>query len=157
MITMNMRELFESVGGATLPPADTGQLADLVRQMRDRLGVEPPNAYMAFLRQTNGAMFNGLVIYGTRTITEEGEVVAPDIVNANELRRGYAPRFGNTLILGEVDDEFLLFRPGDSAAPEVFQAVDRLSGDAFLDAATFGELIATVIYELTGDEDDVDD
>lgn len=154
---MNTLELIEAVGGETLPPADTTQLVDLVKRMRDQFGIEPPADYMAFLRLSNGATYNGLVVYGAMAILEEGDLVAPDVITANDLRRGYTALFDAALILGEVDDEFILYRPATESGPAVFQAVDRSSADPFLEEASFQELLAAMIYELSGDGDDGND
>ena len=54
-------------GGHRQPPCTEERLALLRRRVREELGAELPDEYLAFLREQDGLNYNGLFVYASET------------------------------------------------------------------------------------------
>jgi hypothetical protein len=72
-------------GGHVQLPCPEERLAVLRRRVREDLGAELPEEYVAFLREQNGLNFNGLFIYASETTSIVGtrDASIQGIVDAN--------------------------------------------------------------------------
>jgi hypothetical protein len=115
-------------------------LAGVLRRVRDDLQIEPPEDYMALLRQTDGAIADGVMIYGSKS-RDFDEVSLPELVAINLDRRDYREDIGGILLIGERDDDFLGYRPSD----RLYWRIDRVSGDLTESATDLRSLIGGLL------------
>jgi hypothetical protein len=137
---MDLRALFTAADGLLFPPAHAGDLAALLQRARRDLKIDPPDDYMAFLRQSDGAVADGLMLYGSRR-QRAGEVELPELVDINLRRRAYRDDADALLQLGEFDDDLIVFRSAEGD----FCCVDRPSGDCHRPAAGLRQLVEALI------------
>ena len=138
--TTQLLDLFRAADGVLFPGADGGTLAALLKRARAALQLEPPDAYMDFLRQADGAMADGLMLYGSRSQTADGAEL-PDLVDINVTRRLYRSDPPSDLCLGEIDDDLIVFRKNESS----YARMDRASGTCQLQSPTLLGLVAQAI------------
>jgi hypothetical protein len=120
--------------------ANAADLAGVLRRVRDDLQIEPPEDYMALLRQTDGAIADGVMIYGSKS-RDFDEVSLPELVAINLDRRDYREDIGGILLIGERDDDFLGYRPSD----RLYWRIDRVSGDLTESATDLRSLIGGLL------------
>jgi len=137
----SLLELMRQADGLLFLAANAADLASVLRRVRDELGIEPPDDYMDFLRQSDGAISDGLMIYGSRTHLVD-DVEMPELVGINLERREYRDDLGDLLLLGEVDDDFAAYRPSD----KLYWRIDRVSGDLLGSAPDLHSLIASILH-----------
>ena len=121
---MTLLDKLKRADGLLFLPANAADLAGVLRRVRGDLGVEPPDDYMALLRQTDGAVADGLMIYGSKGRRFD-DVEMPELVEINLRRRGYRDGLGGVLLLGEKDDDYIGYRAPDAR----YGWIDRVSGD----------------------------
>ena len=129
--------------GIIHPSSDAGLCARVLTEARDLLGVTLPDEYMELLRLTDGLAVSGLVVYGARPHELEGMEV-PSLVDINLSRRDYRPDLAGLLVLGEVDDEFLVHRGADGH----YAMIDRVSLDPFEEAASLQVLLDALLEDI---------
>ena len=138
-------DLLKRADGLFFLPANAGDLAGLLRRARESLGMEPPDDYMALLRRTDGVVADGLTLYGSRAHSFDNAGM-PELVEANLDRRDYRPDASGMLLLGERDDDFIAFKPGDG----LYWRVDRLSGELDASATNLASMIASLLRYSVG-------
>lgn len=117
-------DMLKRSDGLLFLAANAGELAGLLRRVRDELTIEPPEDYMALLRQTDGAIADGVMIYGSKS-RDFDDISLPELVEINLDRQGYREDLGGILLIGERDDDLLAYRPSD----RLYWRIDRASGD----------------------------
>lgn len=121
---LSLLDMLKRSDGLLFLAANAADLAGLLRRVRDDLGMEPPDDYMELLRQTDGAIADGMTVYGSKR-REFDDVGLPELVEINLDRHDYREDLGGVLLIGERDDEFLGYRPAD----RLYWRIDRVSGD----------------------------
>ncbi len=101
-IHAEQKEAGETVAGS----AAADDIRRLQEYARQHLDCALPEAYLAFLAQSDGLDFNGHVIYATRERRGEGAVVL-GFADANETFRGGGER--HHVLFGETGDELFAF------------------------------------------------
>jgi hypothetical protein len=122
MLAVSLVQMISRCDGGWFPPAHPHVIAHLAETARQLLGSELPEDYLALLAVSDGAMADGLLIYpSSRHHTASGEV--PGLVEINLSRRAYRSGLDDFVMLGEYDDDFVVYRSDHSR----FAHVDRLS------------------------------
>lgn len=117
-------DLLKKSDGLLFLGANAADLAGLLLRIRDELGIEPPADYMDLLRQTDGAIADGLTLYGSKPHSFD-KMEMPELVAANLERHDYREDLGGFLLVGERDDDFITY---DSAG-RLYWLIDRASGE----------------------------
>lgn len=133
-------DLLKKSDGLLFIGANAGELAGLLRRVRADLGVEPPEDFMDLLRQTDGVIADGLMLYGTRPHPFDGMEV-PELVSANLDRLDYREDLGGLLLLGEHDDDFVAFDSRD----RLYWLIDRASGEPMSSAPDLQAMIFSLL------------
>ncbi len=137
---MTLLDMLKQSDGLLFMPANAGDLAGVLNRVRDELGVEPPDDYMALLHQTDGVVADGVMIYGSKE-REFDDVEMPELVEINLRRRDYREDLTGLLLLGEKDDDFIGYRVADSR----YGWIDRVSGDFSDEAGDLHTLITLLL------------
>lgn len=137
---MTLLDMLKQSDGLLFMPANAADLAGVLRRSRDELGIEPPDDYMALLRQTDGVVADGVMIYGSKE-RQFDDVDMPELVGINLQRRDYREDLAGLLLLGERDDDFIGYRARDSR----YGWIDRVSGDFSDEAGDLRELVALLL------------
>jgi hypothetical protein len=124
MSELSLLDRLKRSDGLLFLAANAGELAGVLIRAREALGIEPPNDYMALLRQTDGAVADGVMIYGSKS-RDFDDVILPELVEINLERREYREDLGGLLLIGEHDDDLLGYRAADG----LYWRIDRVSGD----------------------------
>jgi|SRR5579859_1929145 len=133
-------DLLKKSDGLLFIGANAADLAGLLRRIRDDLGVEPPADYMELLRQTDGAIADGLMLYGSRPHPFD-EMELPELVSANLERHDYREDLGGFLLVGEHDDDFVAY----DSADRLYWLIDRASGEPMSSAADLQTMISGLL------------
>jgi hypothetical protein len=133
-------DMLKRSDGLLFLAANAADLAGVLRRVREDLGCEPPGDYMALLRQTDGAVADGVMIYGSKS-RDFDDVSVPELVEVNLERQSYREDLGGILLIGERDDEFLGYRPADG----FYWRIDRASGDLTDSAPDLRALVAPLL------------
>jgi hypothetical protein len=136
----SLLDMLKRSDGLLFLAANAAELAGLLRRVRDGLGIEPPDDYMALLRQSDGAVADGLAIYGSKS-RDFDDVSLPELVAINLERQDYRDDLGGMLLIGERDDDLLGYRPAD----RLYWRIDRVSGDLTESAPDLRALIASLL------------
>ncbi len=134
--------LLKKSDGLVFLGANAGDLAGLLRRIRDDLGAEPPGDYMELLRQSDGAIADGLMIYGSKAHPFD-EMEMPDLVTANLDRHEYREDLAGFLLIGERDDDLIAY---DVEARD-YCLIDRASGDRMSGAPDLHAMISALLQE----------
>jgi hypothetical protein len=121
---LSLLDMLGRSDGLLFGAANAGELAGVLKRVRDDLGMEPPEDYMALLRQTDGVVADGVMIYGSKS-HDVDDVSLPELVEINRERAEYREDLGGLLLIGERDDDFLGYRPSD----RLYWRIDRASGE----------------------------
>ena len=121
---LSLLDMLKRADGLLFTAANAADLAGVLRRVRDDLGIEPPDDYMALLRLSDGAIADGITLYGSKA-REFDELTLPEVVGINLDRQDYRDDLGGILLIGERDDELLGYRPSD----RLYWRIDRVSGD----------------------------
>jgi hypothetical protein len=121
---LSVLDMLKRADGLLFLAANAGELAGVLTRIRGELGIEPPEDYMALLRQTDGVIADGVMIYGSKS-RDFDDVSLPELVEINLDRHEYREDLGGLLLIGERDDELLAYRPSD----RLYWRIDRVSGD----------------------------
>jgi len=138
--TVAVMDLLKGADANLFAAADSAELVHLLQQVRADLNLEPPAEYMAFLRQTDGAVADGLMLYGAKA-HHIGDAEIPALVEINLRRRAYREDLADLLQLGEVDDDIVGFHPADQS----YWRIDRTSGECQEKMASLRDLVARVM------------
>lgn len=133
-------DLLKKSDGLLFLGANSADLVALLHRIRDDLGIEPPAEYMDLLRQTDGAIADGLTLYGSKPHTFD-EMEMPELVAANLERHDYRGDLGGFLLIGERDDDFIAY---DSAG-RVYWLIDRVSGETMSGAPDLHTMISGLL------------
>jgi hypothetical protein len=134
--------LLKKSDGLLFIGANAADLAGLVRRIRDDLGIEPPDDLMDLLRQSDGAIADGLMIYGSKARAFDA-MEMPELVVANLDRHEYRDDLAGTLLIGERDDDLIAY---DVAAGD-YCLIDRASGEKMSRAPDLLAIISALIEE----------
>ena len=137
---LSLLDMLKRSDGLLFLAANAGELAGLLKRLRDELRIEPPEDYMALLRQTDGVVADGVMIYGSKS-RDFDDVSLPELVQVNLDRRGYRDDLGDMLLIGERDDDLLGYRPSD----RLYWRIDRVSGDPTASAPDLRALIGGLL------------
>ena len=121
---LSLLDMLKRSDGLLFLAANAGELAGVFKRVRDELTIEPPEDYMALLRETDGAIADGVMIYGSKS-RDFDDVSLPELVEINLDRQEYREDLGGLLLIGERDDDLLGYRPSD----HLYWRIDRVSGD----------------------------
>ena len=121
---LSLLDMLKRSDGLLFQGANAADLAGVLRRVRDDLGLEPPDDYMDLLRQSDGAIADGVTIYGSKR-RDFDEIGVPELAEINLERRDYREELGGILLIGERDDEILGYCPADG----LYWRIDRVSGD----------------------------
>jgi len=121
---LSLLDMLKRSDGLLFLAANAGDLAGVLRRIRDDIGLEPPGDYMELLRQSDGAIADGVMIYGSKR-RDFDDVKVPELVEINLERLDYHEDLSGILLIGERDDELLGYRPADG----LYWRIDRVSGD----------------------------
>lgn len=133
-------QLLREAEASLFPPVDSASLVALLQRVRHDLKLEPPPDYMAFLRQSDGAIVDGLMLYGCLS-RQVNATDMPALVEINLSRRAYREDLADLLQLGEIDDDIVGFHQQD----QLYWRIDRSSGECQERAADLRSLVAEVI------------
>ncbi len=137
---LSLLDMLKRSDGLLFIAANAAELAGLLKRVRDELALEPPEDYMALLRQTDGAVADGVMIYGSKS-RDFDDVSLPELVGINLERHGYREDLGGILLIGERDDDLLGYRPAD----RLYWRIDRVSGDLTDSAPDLRTLIGSLL------------
>jgi len=121
---LSLFDMLKRSDGLLFMAANAAELAGVLRRVRDALGVEPPEDYMALLRQTDGAVADGVMIYGSKNRDFDG-LSLPEVVEINLDRREYREDLDGILLIGERDDDFVAY----DVEAGGYCLIDRASGE----------------------------
>ena len=121
---LSLLDMLKRSDGLLFLAANAAELAGVLSRARDRLGLEPPDDYMALLRKTDGVIADGVMIYGSKS-RDFDDVSLPELVEINLARQDYREDLGGILLVGERDDDFLGYRTSD----RLYWRIDRASGE----------------------------
>ena len=138
--TAGLVALLRDADGRLFPGADVISIAELARRARRDLQVEPPADYLDFLSVADGAVADGLMLYGTRRHSLD-HADLPELVAINLRRRSYRHDPPGTLQLGEIDDDLIVFQSEGGH----YGRLERTTGDAQATAATLHDLVQHLI------------
>lgn len=144
-------------------PLEEDELDALHEEMSDAGLARLPDAYIAFLRQTNGMSWNGVEFFGSEEVyDEEEDYTLIDLITANE-EMAEIKDLGELLVVGQGDEEVYAYDPES----ERFLILDRIDLAEMGSFASFNALFEDVIgglYEgidaldsLDDDDDDIGD
>ena len=75
-LLMEIDRDIKTMGRTLQPGCPSNQIDQLVKSVRETLGVTLPEGYIQFLSYTNGLMYNGLMIYASQeTVLQGGQDV----------------------------------------------------------------------------------
>jgi hypothetical protein len=138
--TVAVLDLLKAADASLFPAADSGELVSLLQRVRTDLRLEPPPEYMAFLRQTDGAVADGLMLYGAKArLIDDAEM--PALVEINLRRRAYREDLADLLQLGEIDDDIVGFHPSDRQ----YWRIDRTSGECQEKSGSLRDMVARLM------------
>jgi hypothetical protein len=137
---LSLLDMLKRSDGLLFVAANAAELASVLKRVRDAFGIEPPEDYMALLRQTDGVVADGLMIYGSKT-REFDDVSLPELVEINLERQEYREDLGGILLIGERDDDLLGYHPYD----RLYWRIDRVSGDLTDSAADLRTLVCSLL------------
>ncbi len=135
-------EILKTAEASLFPAADSAALVALLQRSRRDLRLDPPDDYMLFLRQSDGAIVDGLMLYGSAR-HRIGDAEIPELIEINLRRRAYRDDLNNLIQLGEVDDDIVGFNSGLGR----YWRVDRTSGDCQDECASLQELVRSVLQK----------
>ena len=138
-ITFLLQRL-KGADSALFPAADTIDLTELVRRARNELGFDPPPDYMEFLRGSDGAAAEGVLLYGARSHVVDG-VDLPGVIETNLERRAYRGDLEGVILVGEFDDDFIAFDRQKGG----YCRIDRASGDRHHPTDDLGRMVADLL------------
>ncbi|HMA51886.1 MAG TPA: hypothetical protein VKP60_19140, partial [Magnetospirillaceae bacterium] len=118
---LSLLDMLKRSDGLLFIAANAAELAGVLKRVRDELGMEPPEDYMALLRQTDGVVADGVMIYGSKS-RDFDDVSLPELVEINLARRDDREDLGGILLIGERDDDLLGYRPSD----RLYWRIDRV-------------------------------
>ena len=128
----------------TFEPADERAIK-FAGAMLTSHGVIPiPEEYIDFLKITDGLVWNGMELYGTKAYDRESKGYSlPGIIDANMDFMGIDALAGK-MILGRASEELLVYSGKDNR----YQCVDRTDFMVTQVAPSFSELIYTFVEGL---------
>ncbi len=135
--TESVLELLKQADAALFPPVDSAGLVNLLQRVRQDLKLEPPPDYMAFLRQSDGAIADGLMLYGCQS-RQVDSAEMPALIDINLSRRAYRDDLAHLLQLGEIDDDIVGFDQQD----QLYWRIDRSSGECQATAVDLRSLVS---------------
>lgn len=118
---------FARRGRAMQPAATDAEVADLRKRARQRLRYDVPDAYLAFLRRTNGLDYNGLSIYSSARslIAGTSDRTIPGLVEANEEWRA-GGEYRDQVVFAHSSTSNFVFHLTDKAWQIRMQPTDTL-------------------------------
>lgn len=128
-------ELLRMAEAWLFPAADPTALVALLQRSRRDLSQSPPDDYMLFLHQSDGAIVDGLMLYGS-TAHHVGDAEIPELVEINLRRRAYRDDLSSVIQLGEIDDDIIGYQSDNGR----YWRIDRSSGDCQEEHASFERL-----------------
>ena len=137
---LSLLDMLKRSDGLLFLPANAADLAGVLRRIRDDIGLEPPGDYMELLRQSDGAVADGVMIYGSKR-RDFDDVKVPELVEINLERLDYREDLSGILLIGERDDELLGYRPADG----LYWRIDRVSGDLIDCASSLRALVGGLL------------
>jgi len=137
---LSLLDMLKRSDGLLFLAANAAELAGVLSRARDRLGLEPPDDYMALLRKTDGVIADGVMIYGSKS-RDFDDVSLPELVEINLARQDYREDLDGVLLIGERDDDLLAWHPAD----RLYWRIDRVSGDPTDSAADLRGLIGPLL------------
>jgi hypothetical protein len=137
---MSLATIIAENEGTMFPPATEGGIARLASRFQEELGIDLPVDYLTFLGQSDGAFVDGLMIYPSTDAASDGFQL-PGALVINKSRREYHQGLRGFAVLGEVDDDLIVFRPADN----IYLRIDRVSLEPFETAADLVGLIGSVV------------
>lgn len=128
----------------TFSPADDRSLKFAITMLSSHGFISIPEEYINFLKITNGLIWNGLELYGTKGYDRENKNYSlPGIIDINLDFMGIDGLSGK-LILGRASEELLVYSGKDNR----YQCVDRTDFLVTQVAPSFSELIYTFVEGL---------
>lgn len=121
---LSLLDMLKRSDGLLFMAANAADLAGVLRRIRDEIGVEPPADYMELLRLSDGAIADGVMIYGSKR-RDFDDVKVPELVEINLERHDYRDDLSGILLIGERDDDLLGYRLADG----LYWRIDRVSGE----------------------------
>ena len=137
---LTLLDMLKRSDGLLFLAANAADLAGALRRVRSELGLEPPDDYMGLLCRSDGALADGMMIYGSKR-HDFDDFSVPELVEINLERQEYRDDLGGILLVGERDDEFLGYRPAD----RLYWRIDKVSGDLTDCAPDLRELVAGLL------------
>jgi len=137
---VSLVELLKRADASLFPAADSAELVALLQSARADLSLDPPSDYMAFLRQSDGAVADGLMLYGIKSRKVE-DAEMPALIEINLRRRAYREDLVDLIQLGEIDDDIVGFHPKD----QQYWLIDRSSGECQEKSGNLKELVEKLI------------
>jgi SMI1-KNR4 cell-wall len=129
-------------GSAPQPPATEDHIHRVVENVRRELHTELPDAYLDFLRLSNGFDWNGVVIYGAgkNPIGTHPDRSIADIVEMNLNYRDDA-RFRDLLVLGSNGMDIYTYRISTGR----YEIYDEVPHELLESFPTFDELMSKAL------------
>lgn len=138
--TQMILSLLKKSDGLVFLGANAADLASLLRRIRDELRMEPPDDYMELLRQSDGAIADGLMLYGSKAHSFD-HMEMPDLVAANLERHDYREDLTGFLLVGERDDDLVAYEAGAGR----YCLIDRASGERISTAPDLQAMVSSLL------------
>ena len=128
----------------TFEPADIRAIKFASSMLKSHGFVEIPAEYIEFLKISDGLIWNGLELYGTKAYEREEKAYSfPGIIDANMDFMGFEALF-NKIIVGKASEELIVY----SFTEKRWQCIDRTDFAVTQVAPRFSELIYSFIEGL---------
>jgi len=126
------------------PPVDERSLRFVGSMLASHHFPSIPNDYIALMKQTDGLLWNGVELYGSRANDREAfGYTLPGLIEANLEFSAFDAMRGK-LLLGRASEELFVFDNADRQ----YHVIDRLDFSVSCSFPTFSEALYLFIDEL---------
>jgi hypothetical protein len=138
----SIEKRMKSFGKKLQPPCTEAELKKLQRQVKRELGCDLPDGYVEFLKQTDGLVWNGLVVYASHRTPIIGftDRFVGGLIDSNKEWRD-VEEFDNYLVFADDSMSFYVLNLAD----EAYEVLEREGLDQLMQFETFDELMVEAL------------
>ena len=137
-------ETLKKDDGVFFPPVDDRSLRFVASMLSSHHFPMIPKDYIELLKQTDGLVWNGIELYGTRANDRETMgYTLPGLIEAN-LEYANVPQMRGKLLLGRASEELFVYDTTD----QKYHILDRLDFQVSCSFQTFSEAVYLFVDEL---------